>query len=475
VRNGYALIPTLGLAHFHTVDGHTVAEARSTGSSCHLRVGNCEIVVPRDTQAEATNWWPLRRIRCRSGDRTLSVSLDDIDFFRNLADPVEPSRLPEVAVRAWHALLDEAWTVLNRWHPEAAAAMSEGLISIAPLADDPSWLVRSASTGDGFGAALISLPRDPVTLAMTMVHEFQHIKLGGLLQLTTLYQDENEREHLYAPWRPDPRPLAGLLQGVYAFFGITAFWRAQRRAGSGVDKKIADFEFAYARRQTWVGLQTVSRSPWLTPLGIRFVSGIKQRLRPWLAEPIPRDLARTAWAAAVDHEAGWRIRYLQADHTWVTESAGAWLDRRDPPPISTPEPEPRTGGPPWTHGRLTLYRIRLTGHASAAHPAVPGVTSADVALVNGEPDQAAGEYLRRIRDGSGDLDSWTGLALALAATGAQGWRVLLKRPELIHALYLELADRQAHPRVDELARWVTGAPTMAAGPCRSPLGSFGER
>ena len=67
----------------------------------------------------------------------------------------------------------------------------------------------------------------PVELAVTLVHEFQHIKLGGLLHLAPLHDREPTRR-LYAPWRDDPRPLGGLLQGVYAFTGVTDFWRAVR-------------------------------------------------------------------------------------------------------------------------------------------------------------------------------------------------------------------------------------------------------
>ncbi|MBG0564890.1 aKG-HExxH-type peptide beta-hydroxylase [Actinoplanes aureus] len=34
----------------------------------------------------------------------------------------------------------------------------------------------------------------------------------------------------YALWRDDPCPLNGLLQGVYAFVGITDFWWVRRKA-----------------------------------------------------------------------------------------------------------------------------------------------------------------------------------------------------------------------------------------------------
>lgn len=329
VRCGGVLLPTLGLARFPAVTGCAVAEADSTDGPCRLRVHDHEVVVPADPEVDRPHWWGLRSVRCRSNGRGLTLSLDDIDRHRNLADPVAPCRLDDHTVDAWRHLLQASWEILSRWHPATADAMAAGLMSIAPLAHDASWTVRSASTGDGFGAAMISPPPDPVTLAVTLVHEFQHTKLGGLLHLTTLCH-EDDRERFYAPWRPDPRPLGGLVQGAYAFFGITEFWRRQRHEGAEWDRRTADFEFAYARRQTWTGLYTLARSSLLTELGSRIVHNLTARLRPWLAEPVHADSARAAWAASADHWAGWRIRNVPADPAWVGKAVAAWWQGYDP-------------------------------------------------------------------------------------------------------------------------------------------------
>jgi HEXXH motif-containing protein len=46
------------------------------------------------------------------------------------------------------------------------------------------------------------------------VHEVQHLKLAALLDIVTLTMP-GEHDRYYAPWRDDPRPLSGLLQGTY--------------------------------------------------------------------------------------------------------------------------------------------------------------------------------------------------------------------------------------------------------------------
>ncbi|MET8150793.1 aKG-HExxH-type peptide beta-hydroxylase [Actinoplanes sp. NPDC049668] len=58
-------------------------------------------------------------------------------------------------------------------------------------------------------------------------------------------EDAHGRRY-YVGWRDDPGPLSGLLQGLYAFAGVTDFWRVHReRSGA-----LTQFEFALWHRQT---------------------------------------------------------------------------------------------------------------------------------------------------------------------------------------------------------------------------------
>jgi HEXXH motif-containing protein len=456
VRRGGVLLPTLGLARFPSVRGYAVAEASTSAGTCRLRVADREVEVPARPDVDGEDWWSLRS---RSAGRTLTVSLDDIDPYRNLADPIAPTRLDDHVLADWQRLLDEAWSILSDRHSSVADAMAAGLQSIAPLPDDPSWTIRSASTGDGFGGVLTSTPPDAATLAVTLVHEFQHIVLGGLLQLVTLHGEDN-REYLYAPWRPDPRPLAGFLQGVYAFFGITRFWRTECHGKSEHDRATAGFEFAYARRQTWAGLRALTGSPILTPLGGRFIEQVTAEVRPWLREGVRPDLAEAAWAAYADHRAGWRIRNRTVDRDWVDRAAVAWRKRSAPPPTASASSVDAGNRPVWVPGRLTLFRAGLGQRKDLKPLDVPDVTEADHALVRRDPAAAGREYARRIRADHGDLDAWTGLGLAGAMTGAPAWRPLLYRPELVLALYGELARRSGPPAPapapEDLAEWMNG-------------------
>ena len=43
-----------------------------------------------------------------------------------------------------------------------------------------------------------------MTLALLLMHEFQHVKLGAVLDLYDLFDPDDKRLY-HAPWRKDPR------------------------------------------------------------------------------------------------------------------------------------------------------------------------------------------------------------------------------------------------------------------------------
>ena len=74
-------------------------------------------------------------------------------------------------------------------------------------------------------------------------------------------------EQVYAPWRQDPRPAGGLLQGVYAHLGIVRFWHAQRQAETDPDDILrAQVQFARWRSAIDQAIETLLRTGCLTRL-----------------------------------------------------------------------------------------------------------------------------------------------------------------------------------------------------------------
>jgi len=149
----------------------------------------------------------------------------------------------------------------------------------------------------------MSEPVDAVALAVTLTHEVQHVKLSALLDLVQLtYPDGDAR--FYAPWRDDPRPASGLLQGSYAYLGVAGFWRRQR-----VLDPAGDVEFARWRQAAADGATTLLSSGQLTDAGMEFVRGMAATLAAWQEEPVPAAARELAWAANTRHLANWRAAH----------------------------------------------------------------------------------------------------------------------------------------------------------------------
>ena len=291
-------------------------------------------------------------------------------------------------------------------------------------------------------------------LAEALVHEFMHTKLGGLMHLFTM-TDGPGSPCLYAPWRDDPRPASGLLQGIYAFFGIADFWRRER---SWQGDPLAEYEYAKARAQTVEALGTAQGDGNLTDTGRLFAQRIADEVHAW-----PDDLAeetRYLLRLATDgHRAGWRIRHRRPDPATVVRLARAWEAGATGPlalgPFEVlPDPQTRV----WSTGRLGLGRWRIAApdrFAQARQTDWGGaLTEADLALYAGDTKTATIGFLTQIDRDPGAVDAWTGLGLALGSdrmAPARAAAALLERPEVVLAVYRQI--RSNHSPVD-LAAWI---------------------
>lgn len=451
--NGNVMLPSLGMARLNASSPFSVAIVRGEGGRYTVTNDNGSVRVPNALGDDAPGWWPVRKVRTRVGSHRFSLRLDDLDPYRGLYEPVPPQRLAAAELDEWQRLIDEACLLIVTHLPGFAESMPIGLSSIVPK---PQVLYRnpSASTGEAFGSAVVGRPTDGASLASTLIHEFQHIVLGGVLHLIPLY-DNDPRERIYVPWREDPRPLSGAIQGVYAFFGVTAFWRAL----AAVDRRAA-FEFAYWRQQSWRTLRALLDDSALTDAGRRFLDGIAERLGPWQGEPVPEDIAELAAAAAWDHLAGWRVRHLRPSAAAVTALTQAWLAGRSRPPAdldATDLPPTPVPDGSWSRARTDLVRLRVSGiDLEQLWPTVPGATVADLAYASGRFTDAAREYRAELSADPDRPTSLVGLGVALAACGPDpAARALLLRPELVRAVHRRLRSTAAHaPNPESVASWI---------------------
>jgi HEXXH motif-containing protein len=486
VRDGNIMLPCYGLARLAAGTGWARLRVRDGKAEIVSADGGRTVVVtPQDP--ERSTWQPLRRLRSEIDGMRIGLVLDDLDPFRGFHRFAAVERLPAAEVTAWQSLLDDAWTLLVRHHRGRAEAIAAGLASLVPLRGDGARQEMSASSSEAFGAAALTRPRDGLAFAAALVHEFQHVKLSALLDLVPLH-DMAPGPLFYAPWRTDPRPLKGLLQGAYAFLGVTDFWHAHRRHARGVDERIAQFECARWRGQVAVTLDIIQDSGALTEAGKWFVEGMRSRIDLLGERDVPDEQLALAADAAADHRAGWRLRHERPDATLVTRWADAWLRDRTGPtapeapsseapspqePAAVCQPDATTPGQARFRpsARLSLAYLRLREPALfdylADHPAelarqVPGTTAADALLIGGDLFGAAQGYIEMIIADPGRLDAWAGLAAARSRLATLADDPLAAYPEQVYALAEELRQRTgavADPAA--LADWLAKSDWLA--------------
>jgi len=291
VRAGYVYLPTLGrlrVGSARTVEivtGCTGAQVRSSARSWDVRLTG---------QALSQDWQPVRDLRAGR----LAVSLEDTDPYRDCLQWPAAPRLDAAGVARWQEQFVLAWRLIESAYPAYAAGLATGLSTLTPLADRGADGNVSAAARHAFGAVGAALPQDADTLALLLIHEFQHVKLGAVLDLFELCDPADQRL-FYAPWRADLRPLEALLQGAYAHIGVTDYWRIRRHRADGPEAVAAEERFARWRVLTAETIDTLAGSGALTPLGTRFVEGMRATVIPWLDEPVPD-------------------RAMQAAREWVT-------------------------------------------------------------------------------------------------------------------------------------------------------------
>ncbi|WP_328424779.1 FxsB family radical SAM/SPASM domain protein [Micromonospora sp. NBC_00389] len=272
VLAGTITLPTHGSLVLPSGSGES-AEVTVLPGEFRVRVGPAAQVVSLDPAGPpSADWRPTRGVPVPG--RHLFV--EDGDPYRDCyGQPVAP-RLDDAAARALGRTLADAWRVVHRDVSAHAAALDAGLRAVVPLAPDPARPLRSATARDAFGAIAVTPIPDPETMAVLLVHEWQHAKLGAVLDLYDLVEPSSATR-IRVPWRPDPRPPEGVLQGVYAHLAVTQVWRSRADADRPGHP---DAPAHAARYLSWTrnGADALLASRTLTPAGERFVGRIRHAL-----------------------------------------------------------------------------------------------------------------------------------------------------------------------------------------------------
>ncbi|MEU4783455.1 HEXXH motif domain-containing protein [Nocardiopsis alba] len=277
------------------------------GRALLRRPGGPGVEVPEDPHEDAPGWQALRRLEACHRGRRVELYLDDQDPDRLPGTDLPARRLSPGETVTWRRALEGAWELLVEYHEEVAEEVAALVLTLTPITTPGNGTHTSATAQHAFGNLGLSTPTGPVPFALTFAHEVQHAKLTALLDLVDLTLPE-DGARFYAPWRPDPRPAAGLLQGVYAHLGVAGFWGRHRHTVRGEEARRAHADFAHWRRSTSDAARVLAGSGRLTAEGERFLARTGLTLREWLEEPVPVEAERAARETARRHLDRWRAR-----------------------------------------------------------------------------------------------------------------------------------------------------------------------
>jgi HEXXH motif-containing protein len=457
VRHGIVSLPTVGHALVTGTFPVGSVDIVCAGADSWIQI-NPGRKIPFDGSSPA--FVPAEQHVLTNRGLTLRTWLENKDSYHGLSAPRPPTELTESDFAEWSKLLHEAWDVLTLNHPEHARELAAGLRMLGPI--EPDGDTVGASSPAAFGGIRLSANGSATEFAEALVHEMQHSKLNALLGMVKLTDDDHARRYL-APWRDDPRPLVGVIHGIYAFTCGVEFWVRQEATTGEVDEaRRTAFHIAFRRSQVRRALHTLKASGHLTQPGHTLVDAVSDRLAVCEQLPVSTELSRTVTMLIDDHQALWRLRHVRPAPGAVNTIATAWLDGAAAPSW-------------WGDHEILVNEQRLPANrrtllrAKASDPdlfaslvrrprSLPGTTPrADAALCTGDYQGAATAYAYRLRTEPDDSQAWAGLGLALRARG-QNAAMLLEHPEVTLAVHrrVRMLGGQA-PDPTALAAWMAAA------------------
>ncbi|MFI6643396.1 radical SAM/SPASM protein FxsBH, inactivated beta-hydroxylase extension form [Streptomyces sp. NPDC050504] len=202
---GVLLLPTVGALRVGGPDAHGTAEVRAADKGFLVRIDGAERRVARPDETGA-HWRPVHRL---GRDGAPDLALDDLDPYRDCFPAAVAGPLGPAEAEDWSARLAEAWALLRRGAPDAAAAAAAELTTLTPVAGTDCVV-----GGHGYGALGVPLAGSPEQLADALLRGHRRARLRALLDVCDLYAQDGWWHHP-APWSARPVPVSELLAGAH--------------------------------------------------------------------------------------------------------------------------------------------------------------------------------------------------------------------------------------------------------------------
>ena len=185
-RAGYVHLPTLGRLRVGNVEKATVTVMGD--GDFQVRAASRLWWVGPGAEAASDDWEAIRELH--AGD--FVVRLEDTDPYRHVHDYPPAARLTDAEAAAWQQQFAAAWSLIKNNYPDYAIGIVSGLRSLMPLDNDLPGREISATASEAFGAVAAARPITGDKLALLIMHEFQHVKLGALMDMFDLFDPTDQ-------------------------------------------------------------------------------------------------------------------------------------------------------------------------------------------------------------------------------------------------------------------------------------------
>ncbi|WP_250035112.1 aKG-HExxH-type peptide beta-hydroxylase [Paractinoplanes maris] len=205
------------------------------------------------------------------------ILIEDADPYRESVPHAAAGRLDPEAAGGWSEMLGRAWSHLVTDAPGQVDGLRKGLRAIVPLTPAPDGTPRGATSRHAFGALGLTRTDDPAVVAVLLVHEFQHTKLGAVLDLIDLVPQHAVAQRLPVGWRSGPLPVEAVLRGAYAQLAVADVWRHRAERGA------RDGDILFRRHRDWTvrAIDALRAGDRLTAAGSRFVGRMADTVATW--------------------------------------------------------------------------------------------------------------------------------------------------------------------------------------------------
>lgn len=328
-RDGVLMLPSLGALHTAEPGDAEVGARYEHGRLTLRQPGAGDVTVHLESGfgawSSAPAWSPAFALPGLLPG-SAPMPLDDLDPYRTVRGGPRyhglsgPVTLDDAERKRWLQAWSGTAAALRVGGEHRVAEAAALLRCLVPLAAPPGAGTGGHGSGscsgtrrEAFGALLSSTPPTSTIFAATLVHELQHTKLAALSDMAVLHHAQGH-ERYFAPWRPDPRPFDGLLQGAYSHLALADFF--QRRAlvtGHRVDGESAWAQHTRYREQVGAVLGPLVASPDLTSQGRRFVDQMVATYERMAQRPAPRGHVARARAYVDAARALWTQRHAVSD------------------------------------------------------------------------------------------------------------------------------------------------------------------